>query len=161
MTDEEAIEKMKNIIIEYSTQVEDYKCHTVPVRLDEDDIEAIEIILNLVKTQKLQIEDLEKSVEEIYDDYQDIGKTMFEYAEEIEKKDKRLHRQFKLLNKKDKMIEEAINIIAALDTGLTVIREQFEKEYCEFSNSEEDCCWKNNECTDCIRKYLEKKARKS
>ena len=145
MTDEEVIEKMKNIIIEYSTQVEDYKCHTVPVRLDEDDIEAIETILNLVKIQKLQIKDLEKSVEEIYEDYQDVGKTMFEYSEEIEKK--------------DKIIEEAISIIAALDTGLTVIREQFEKEYCEFSNSEEDCCWKDNDCTDCIRKYLEKKAK--
>lgn len=159
MTDEEAIEMLKEfkkngysiLYMEYGDRI------TTNFKLEQ----AIETILSLVQKQKLQIEDLEKSVEEIYDDYQDIGKTMFEYAEEIEKKDKRLHRQFKLLNKKDKMIEEAINIIAALDTDLTVIREQFKKEYCEFLSSEEDCCWKGNDCTVCIKKYLEKKARKS
>lgn len=46
---EEDIKTVENIIVEYSTQVEDYKFFSVPVRLDERDIEALE---NLLKRYK-------------------------------------------------------------------------------------------------------------
>lgn len=46
---EEDIKILENIIVEYNTQVEDYKYFSVPVRLDERDIEAIENLLTRYK----------------------------------------------------------------------------------------------------------------
>lgn len=62
------------------------------------------------------------------------------------------------LDKKDKIINAMAIELSALDTGLSVVREQFRKEYCEFINSDEDCCWKTNkDCKDCIIDYFTKK----
>ena len=49
---------------------------------------AIETVLNLIEKQQAEIEDLKKSVDYTYEAYQDAGKKMFDYAEEVEKKDK-------------------------------------------------------------------------
>ena len=69
-----------------------------------------------------------------------------------------LKRQEKELKKKDKTINEMARKISELCTGLPVIIKQFQKEYCEFFTSDEDCCWKTNiECDDCIKKYFERK----
>lgn len=40
------------------------------------------------------------------------------------------------------------------------VREQLEKNYCEFINSDKDCCWKTDKsCKDCIFEYFEKLAK--
>ena len=49
--------------------------------------QAIERLLNLIEKQQTEIEDLKKSVDYTYEAYQDAGKKMFDYAEEVEKKD--------------------------------------------------------------------------
>ncbi len=51
------IDVLENIITEYNTQVEDYKFFTVPVRLDETDIEALE---NAIKSLKERQSDKER-----------------------------------------------------------------------------------------------------
>lgn len=41
---------------------------------------------------------------------------------------------------------------------IKVVKSQFEKEYCDFINSNEECCWKtDSDCTDCIKQYFERK----
>ncbi len=62
------------------------------------------------------------------------------------------------LDNKDKIINEMGTTMAAICTGLATVREQFEKCYCEFINSDEDCCWKTDKsCKDCIIDYFTKK----
>ena len=73
---EEDIKTVENIILEYSTQVEDYKFFSVPVRLDERDIEALE---NLLKRYK-QIEQELNSVKEIYYTEAEVEKVLKKYA---------------------------------------------------------------------------------
>lgn len=64
------------------------------------------------------------------------------------------------LDKKDKAIDGMSMTMSALCTGLTVVREQFEKQYCEFIKSDEDCCWKTDkECADCIKEYFYNKVK--
>lgn len=74
MNEEEAIEICKDI-----RDKEDYFGHL-----------AIETVLNLIKKQQAEIEDLKKSVDYTYEAYQDAGNKMFDYTEEIEKKDRQL-----------------------------------------------------------------------
>ena len=58
-----------------------------------------------------------------------------------------------------KQIDLMADTLSAICTGLSSIREQFEKSYCEFINSDEDCCWKTDmTCKDCIKQYFERKA---
>ena len=57
-----------------------------------------------------------------------------------------------------KQIDLMADTLSAICTGLSSIREQFEKSYCEFINSDEDCCWKTDmTCKDCIKQYFERK----
>nr|DAG56075.1 MAG TPA: hypothetical protein [Caudoviricetes sp.] len=49
---------------------------------------AIETVLSILEEQEKKIADLQKSVEQIYDDYQDIGKMAFNYSDKIEKQNK-------------------------------------------------------------------------
>lgn len=61
---------------------------------------------------------------------------------------------------KDKLINEMANTMSAICTGIVTIREQFEKQYCEFITSDEDCCWKTDKsCADCIKEYFEKRCK--
>ena len=61
---------------------------------------------------------------------------------------------------KDKLINEMANTMSAICTGIVTIREQFEKQYCEFITSDEDCCWKTDKsCVDCIKKYFEERCK--
>ena len=63
------------------------------------------------------------------------------------------------LEKKDKIINEMATTLSSVCTGIEVIRKQFEENYCEFMNSDEDCCWKaDKECSDCIKEYFTNKA---
>lgn len=64
----------------------------------------------------------------------------------------------KEIEKKDKIIDKMATQMSALCTGLTVIRENFESRYCDFINSNEDCCWKTDKsCRDCIMEYFTNK----
>lgn len=49
---------------------------------------ATETVLSILEEQEKKIADLQKSVEQIYDDYQDIGKMAFNYSDKIEKQNK-------------------------------------------------------------------------
>ena len=49
---------------------------------------AIETVLSILEEQEKKIADLQKSVEQIYDDYQDIRKMAFNYSDKIEKQNK-------------------------------------------------------------------------
>lgn len=60
--------------------------------------------------------------------------------------------------KQDKMIDLICEIISAIETNIPTIKKQFEKEYCEFINRDEDCCWKDDkDCKDCIKQWIKKK----
>lgn len=62
------------------------------------------------------------------------------------------------LEKKEKIVDLMADTLSSLSTRVEVIIEQFEKEFCEFINSDEDCCWKiDKQCKDCIKEYFTKK----
>lgn len=61
---------------------------------------------------------------------------------------------------KEKQIDLMAEEISAICTGISSVREQLEKNYCEFINSDKDCCWKTDKsCKDCIFEYFEKLAK--
>lgn len=63
-------------------------------------------------------------------------------------------------DERDKIIDEMANTMSAICTGIVTIREQFEKQYCEFITSDEDCCWKTDKsCAECIKEYFEKRCK--
>ncbi len=65
-----------------------------------------------------------------------------------------------IIDERDKIIDEMANKMIAICTGIVTIREQFEKQYCEFITSDEDCCWKTDKsCVDCIKEYFEKRCK--
>ena len=103
----------------------------------------------------------------------------------IQKQDKRLKRQFKIIQKREKNIEEIKEIahkdweercrltfeLEKQDTEINKLNnvidklifyislpEKLQKEiYCEYVTSNEDCCWKTDkECKDCIKEYFMK-----
>ena len=62
------------------------------------------------------------------------------------------------IEKKDKIINLMAETLSAVCTGISVVREQFEQCYCEFINSNKDCCWKTDKnCQDCIKQYFTNK----
>lgn len=65
-----------------------------------------------------------------------------------------------IIDERDKIIDEMANTMSAICTGIVVVREQFEKQYCEFITSNEDCCWKTDKsCADCIKEYFEERCK--
>lgn len=73
-----------------------------------------------------------------------------------------IQKQQKELEKKDKMIDSMADQMGAICTGIPVIIKQFEKCYCEFMNTDEDCCWKTDkECSDCIKEYFKMETEKN
>ena len=138
MTDEEkkAIENVKK-------QLEGIKkaneCGLATKNEFKEDIESIETVLNLIQKQQAELE--EWKIE--YNHWCQLA---------IDRK--------KELEKKDKEIDEMAETLSAVCTGISAVREQFEKCYCEFINTDKDCCWKTDKsCKDCIIEYFEKKAR--
>lgn len=80
--------------------------------------------------------DLQKSVEQIYDDYQDIGKMAFDYSDKIEQKDKVIDLMADFLNKRSWR------------------EHQLKDDTCY-------CCkieYGADDCRDCIKEYFENKA---
>lgn len=82
--------------------------------------------------------DLQKSVEQIYDDYQDIGKMAFDYSDKLEQK--------------DKIIDLMANHIATSDS-----------ELCEYLDITDKCKYyagdNGKTCDSCIKQYFENKAK--
>ena len=64
--EEEDIKILENVIVEYSTQVEDYKYYTVPVRLDERDIEVLENLLKAYRELEKENEELKEDIKNMY-----------------------------------------------------------------------------------------------
>lgn len=96
--------------------------------------QAVETALNVLKEKDEQIAKYKK----IYKEYD-------------------CYRWVKELDKKDKIIDLMATTLSAICTGLSTVRVQFEKEYCEFMNCDEDCCWKTDtSCKDCIKQYFER-----
>lgn len=87
-----------------------------------------------------------------------------EYTEIVLNLITRLEKENESLKKekeeKDKQIDLMALTLSNVCTGIPQIIEQFEKEYCEFINSNEDCCWKTDKnCQDCIKEYIKKQAK--
>ena len=82
--------------------------------------------------------DLQKSVEQIYDNYQDIGKIAFDYSDKLEQK--------------DKIIDLMANHIATSDS-----------ELCEYLDITAKCKYyvgdNGKTCDSCIKQYFENKAK--
>ena len=82
--------------------------------------------------------DLQKSVNQIYDDYQDIGKMAFNYSDKIEEQ--------------DQIIDLMANHIATSDSNL-----------CEYLDLTTKCKYYAGEnkklCDDCIKQYFENQAK--
>lgn len=99
-------------------------------------IRAIETVLSILEEKDKQIADLEKSVEQIYEDYQDIGKIAFDDGEKIE------------------MLEKQIDLMAEF------IEERLDTRPFEDYNYDLNC---EKECNDnyirCWKQYFENKVR--
>lgn len=73
--------------------------------------------------------DLQKSVEKIYDDYQDIGKMAFDYSDKLEQKDK----QIDLMSEKI-AFSYKVNCIEDIKTYKEQIKQYFENKVKEKNN---------------------------
>lgn len=66
------------------------------------------------------------------------------------------------LEKQEEIINEMSECFGVIMTDIPTIKKQFEEKYCDFINSNEDCCWKiDTKCSDCIKEYFKKKREKS
>ena len=112
----------------------------------QDEIEAIETVLNELEKKDKVIENLKKQIPSI------ANGTYIGDCEGLLKLEQEII-------KRDKVINEMATTLSSVCTGIDVIIEQFNKKYCEFINSDEDCCWKTDkECSDCIKEYFTNKA---
>ena len=98
-------------------------------------IRAIETVLSILEEKDKQIADLEKSVEQIYEDYQDIGKIAFDDGEKIE------------------MLEKQIDLMAGyieqIDASGDLCKGCKEIDHNEYDDY----------CKECIKQYFENKVR--
>lgn len=106
-------------------------------RYENEVKDAINIVLSMLEEKDKQIAEEEKAVEQIYADYQDIGKIAFDYQEKIE------------------LLEKEIDLMAEeIDKNIGSI--------CPFIdyNYDLDC---KNKCKDdykkCWKQYFENKAK--
>ena len=82
MNDIEVLEKLMMIYQELKKDYE--KGHLSAYEMQFEDFKAIENLLKERQSDKERIKELEESEKYIYEAYQDAGKKMFEYAEELE-----------------------------------------------------------------------------
>ena len=134
---EEAIERLK----------EDAKYLDLANTVDDDCticfVEDVEIVLNLIQEQQKETETKQNRIQELEKALIDDN---YKYKEEMKKK--------------DKIIDLMAKTLSEVCTGITVVINQFEKRYCEFLNSDEDCCWKTDtDCSYCIKQYFENQAK--
>lgn len=127
--------------------------------ITEEHQEVIKIVLNFISK-------LQKENKKLKDKNKDLLRKLRNRVKEVKKLTKYslYKKEFSTLNKiikeKDKQIDLMALTLSNVCTGIPSIIEQFEKEYCEFINSNEDCCWKTDKnCQDCIKQYFEKQAK--
>ena len=141
--EKKAIERLNEILKEWQeiVNIEDKTEREIEMSLYMEDMpfEEIKTVLNIITK-------LQKENEYIHKELDKQQTTINNYAKENEEKDKQI----------DLMAEA----LSAVCTGISSVREQLEKCYCEFINSNEDCCWKTDrDCKDCIFEYFEKLAK--
>lgn len=97
----------------------------------------LDTVLNLITKRQKEIEDYKYLYEQALDN------TLKAYKENIELK---------------KQINLMINTINLICSESNVVKRKFKESYCEFINSDEDCCWKTDKsCQECIEQYFERK----
>ena len=98
-----------------------------------------ETIINLIQEQQKEIEIKQNRIQELEKALIDDN---YKYRKEM--------------RKKHKIIDLMAETISAITTDIPTIIKQFEEKYCEFINSDDDCCWKTDKsCKDCIKQYFE------
>ena len=136
------------------------------IELEKKD-KRISDLLEEIEILKEENEDLNKSVDQIYEDYQDIGTEMFNKIEEIAKKDKLIRDSVKGINRLKKQKEEIFwkwqkqyseckkkdKIIDFMATYIGKIDES--EDLCN-----DDICHEGNNCNKCIIEYFTNKAEK-
>ena len=145
MNDEEikAIEYFKDDIsyLEEELRCPNFEGRYITIRSTE--LEKLKVLLNLIEKQKAEIE----------------------FQKDINNIEKKRHKQTEKtlkgqLEKKDNIIDLMAEIIATLAVNSSIIQKQIEEKYCEFANSDEDCCWKTNKkCSDCVKEYIQKQVK--
>lgn len=129
--------------------------------LSEDEKKAINYLNNKINENKKEIKNIESKNDTSLIGYGTLHETyklenwyyliLLNLIEKLQKENE----------EKDKQIELTTKALSAVCTGISSVREQLEKCYCEFINSNEDCCWKTDKgCKDCIFEYFEKLAKK-
>lgn len=136
---EKDIEVLKNLIDYYnSDEFDEYEA------LSYSEINALEHLIQAYKEQQAELEKREHEHRDLELKYEQNLKFLKHFRKE--------------LNKKDKIIDKMSKTIGIVMTDIKVVKSQFEKEYCDFINSNEECCWKtDSDCTDCIKQYFERK----
>lgn len=86
-------------------------------RIQRDSTFRERSLLRIIEKQQAEIEDLKKSVDYTYEAYQDAGKKMFDYAEEVEKKDKII----------DKMAEQLTTPVHSKEWVIDYYKREIEK----------------------------------
>ena len=120
--------------------------------------EYIETVLSMLKEKDRQIERLKQTLTRNI--ARNVTASMKETAKSKEDLEM-LNKGWQIeLEKKKRQIDLMATTLSAICTGISTVREQFEKEYCEFMNCDEDCCWKTDtSCKDCIKQYIERKSK--
>lgn len=112
--------------------------------------EAIEYFKKNINYFKEQIKFIEAVDCDYYDEEYELYKNRVKQFETV----------LSMIEKRDKQIDLMATTLSAICTGLSTVREQFEKSYCEFINSDKDCCWKTDtNCKDCIKQYFERRSK--
>ena len=147
---EETLEKVNRIRIDFFDSK--YKDVHTDDELEEK-YEALGDVLNMLKENSAEIEQkntelAEKSAE--IEKYKYLYQKALDNTIEADRENIQLKKQIDLM----------ATTLSAICTGLSTVRDHFEKEYCEFINSDKDCCWKTDtSCKDCIKQYFERKVR--
>lgn len=98
-------------------------------------IRVIETVLSMLEEKDKQIAEEEKAVEQIYADYQDIGKIAFDYQEKIE------------------LLEKEIDLIAERLRYESSMQQEFCMDICDKKKCNID------KCKERIKQYFENKAK--
>ena len=136
--------------------------------LSKDEKEILKTIKKFIENQIFNKLEMNKKVAKILFNLltklqkeNEYWKKRFEKElEDNRKNTTELLKQDLIIRKQDKQIDLMATTLSAICTGLSTVRDHFEKEYCEFINSDKDCCWKTDtSCKDCIKQYFERKVR--
>lgn len=151
--EKQAIKDIEKTIQFYNKKPE----RIISVTVDNFDVDILKTVLNLITKLEKENEELNKKnylcTPEIpqcqhgkYINYSDLIDKIIIKDKEIEEK--------------DKQIDLMAKTISLIYSGVDLVKRKIEESYCEFLNSNEDCCWKTDKhCKDCVKQYFEKLAK--